>query len=266
LRLASEQLLDVGLELLFPPQICLNPFQVIDIHSHILPEVDDGPQSWETAEAMCRMAAQDGIDHMVATPHANDRYFYDRGYLAGLLSHLQQRIGEKPKLSLGCDFHLSYENMQSAVETPARYCIGETRYLLVEFSNFNIPQQLDTWLREMCERGYTPILTHPERNPILQDSTERILKWVKEGCAVQITANALTGSWGDRARHAAQNLLKKRAVHFLATDAHDTLRRPPILSAARKLAAKEYGEALATALVESNPSAVINNQPLAGRV
>ena len=238
---------------------------MIDIHCHILPEVDDGPKSWEIAEAMCRMAAQDGIDHMVATPHANDRYFYDRVYLAELVSHLQQRIGEKPKLSLGCDFHLSYENMQSAVETPERYCIGESRYLLVEFSNFNIPLQIDTWLLEMCERGYTPILTHPERNPILQDSTERILQWVKEGCAVQITAGAITGSWGDRARHAAQNLLKKRAVHFLATDAHDALRRPPILSAARKLAAKEYGEALATALVETNPSAVINNQRLAGR-
>jgi protein-tyrosine phosphatase len=238
---------------------------VIDIHSHILPEVDDGPKSWETAEAMCRIAAQDGIAHMVATPHANDRYFYDRVYFTELLSNLQQRIGEKPKLSLGCDFHLSYENMQSALLTPQRYCIGETRYLLVEFSNFNIPQQIDTWLVEMCEMGYSPILTHPERNPILQDSTERILKWVKHGCAVQITANATTGSWGDRARRAAQNLLKKRAVHFLASDAHDTLHRPPILSAARKVIAKECGEAIATALVETNPAAVINNQPLGGR-
>jgi protein-tyrosine phosphatase len=237
---------------------------VIDVHSHILPEVDDGPNSWETAEAMCRIAAQDGIDHMVATPHANDRYYYDRVYFAELLSILQQRIGEKPRLSLGCDFHLSYENMQSALATPQRYCIGESRYLLVEFSNFNIPQQIDTWLLEMCEMGYLPILTHPERNPILQDSTERVLKWVTQGCAVQITANAITGSWGDRARHAAQNLLKKRAVHFLATDAHDTLHRPPILSAARKVVAKEWGEAFATELVETNPAAVINNQPLQG--
>jgi len=236
---------------------------VIDIHSHILPEVDDGPKSWEISEAMCRIAALDGIAHMVATPHANDRYFYDRVYFSELLSSLQQRIGEKPRLSLGCDFHLSYENMQSAIEIPQRYCIGESRYLLVEFSNFNIPQQIDTWLVEMCEMGYTPILTHPECNPILQDSTERILKWVKEGCAIQITANAVTGSWGDRARHAAQNLLKKRAVHFLATDAHDTVRRPPILSAARKVTDKECGEAFATALVETNPAAVINNQPLA---
>jgi protein-tyrosine phosphatase len=238
---------------------------VIDIHCHILPEVDDGPKSWETAQAMCRMAAQDGIDHMVATPHANDRYFYDRPYFTELLASLQQRIGEKPRLSLGCDFHLSYENMQSALEKPQRYCINQTRYLLVEFNNFSIPQAIDVWLTQMCEMGYTPILTHPERNPILQESTERILQWVREGCAVQITGNALTGSWGDRARNAAQTLLKKRAVHFIATDAHDAARRPPILSAARKVVAKEYGEEFAAALVESNPAAVINNEPLAGR-
>ncbi len=91
---------------------------MIDIHCHILPEVDDGPKSWEIAEAMCRMSAQDGIEHIVATPHANDRYFYDREYLSGLLLNLQQRIGETPKLSLGCDFHLSYENMRGAMESP----------------------------------------------------------------------------------------------------------------------------------------------------
>jgi protein-tyrosine phosphatase len=199
---------------------------------------------------------------MVATPHANDRYFYDREYFTELIASLQQRIGAKPKLSLGCDFHLSYENMQSALEGPQRYCIGESRYLLVEFNNFSIPQQIDTWLSQMCEMGYVPILTHPERNPILQESTERLLKWVTEGCAVQITANALTGAWGDRARHAAQHLLKKRAVHFLASDAHDTLRRPPVLSHARKAVAKDFGDTLAVQLVENNPAAVINNQPL----
>jgi protein-tyrosine phosphatase len=206
---------------------------VIDIHSHILPEVDDGPKSWQTAEAMCRMATQDGIEHMVATPHANDRYFYDRDYLADLLSKLQLRIGARPLLNLGCDFHLSFENMQNAMQTPERYCIGKTRYLLVE------------------------------RNPILQKSLERVVRWAELGCAVQITASVLTGSWGERAGESAQWLLKKKAVHFLATDAHDLVRRPPILSEARKVLAKNYGEQTAHALVESNPGAVIRNEPLA---
>jgi len=235
---------------------------VVDIHCHILPEVDDGPKSWDAAEVMCRMAAQDGIQHMVATPHANDRYFYDREYLAGLLRALQQRIGETPKLSLGCDFHLSYDNMQSAIEDPERYCIGSSQYLLVEFSNFAIPPQIDEWFTYMHEKGITPILTHPERNPIVQQATQRVLQWMELGCVVQVTASAFTGAWGDRARQTAEWLIKAKAVHFLATDAHDTERRPPVLSAARKLIAKHYGEELAQALVLGNPSAVVNNQPL----
>ena len=235
---------------------------MIDIHSHILPEVDDGPKSWELSESMCRMAAQDGIEHMIASPHANDRYFYDRAYLTKLLGELQERIGARPNLGLGCDFHLSFENMQSAMESPEKYSINGGRYLLVEFSNFNIPPQIDMWLGQMCEREVTPILTHPERNPILQKSLDRVLKLVETGCAVQITASALTGLWGDRANESARWLLKKQAVHFLATDAHDVTRRPPILSAARDLVAKEFGNDVAHALVEGNPRAVVRNEAL----
>jgi protein-tyrosine phosphatase len=233
---------------------------VIDIHCHILPEVDDGPKSWEIAEQMCRMAAQDGTTHIVGTPHANDRYHYDRGYLAGLLNTLQQRIGETPQLSLGCDFHLSFENMRSAMEAPEAYCIGSTRYLLIEFSNFGIPQQIDDWIAQMIERGIVPIVTHPERNPILQQTQERVLKWVKLGCGVQVTGSALTGGWGARVQEAAKWLMKKKAVHILASDGHDLVRRAPVLSEARKTVAKEFGEEVATALVEGNPGAVVRNE------
>jgi len=235
---------------------------VFDIHSHILPEVDDGPKSWEAAEAMCRMAAADGIEHMVATPHSNDRYFYDREYLSNLLQELQRRIGDRPKLSLGCDFHLSFENMQSALQDPTRYRIGNGRYLLVEFSNFSIPAQVDEWFTNMCQAGTTPIITHPERNPILQESPQRVLQWIELGCTVQVTGSIFTGSWGARARQVAEWLLQRKGVHFVATDAHDTERRPPVLSAARRALAKQFGEPIAHALVEANPQAVIKDTPL----
>lgn len=235
---------------------------MIDIHCHILPEVDDGPKSWETAEAMCRMAVQDGIEQMVATPHANDRYYYDRAYLTSLLQQLQHRVGHSPQLTLGCDFHLSFENMQGALQTPERWCIANTRYLLVEFNNFSIPPQIDDWLANMCAIEVTPIITHPERNPILQKTPERVLQWVSCGCAVQVTASAFTGSWGERAGQLARQFLKKKVVHFLATDAHDTLRRPPILSQARKVVEKEFGADVARVLVEDNPAAVLANRPL----
>lgn len=235
---------------------------MIDIHCHILPDVDDGPKSWETAEAMCRMAAEDGIEHVVATPHSNDRYFYDRKYLSALVAEMRKRVGPRPKLSLGCDFHLSFDNMQAALRTPEIYCIADGCYMLVEFSNFNISPQIDGWFTQMHQRGVTPIITHPERNPIVQQNPARVLKWVELGCAVQVTASVFTGYWGARARQIADWLLKEKAVHFLASDAHETERRKPNLSEARKVIAKAMSEELATALVERNPAAVVNNQPL----
>ncbi|HEV2398703.1 MAG TPA: CpsB/CapC family capsule biosynthesis tyrosine phosphatase [Candidatus Sulfotelmatobacter sp.] len=235
---------------------------MVDIHSHILPEVDDGPKSWDVSLMMCRTAAADGITHMVATPHANDRYHYDRPFLQGVLSHLQELVGKSLKLSLGCDFHLSYENVQDALANPTRYVIEGTRYLLVEFSNYGIPQNTTDSFLKLGDKGMTAIITHPERNPILRENLQRVVEWAEQGCVVQMTGSALTGFWGDRTRRAAEWLLERQAVHVLATDAHDLEKRVPILSNARDAAAEICGEEIARALVEDNPQAIVSNQPL----
>ncbi len=235
---------------------------MFDIHCHILPEVDDGPKSWDIAVEMCRIAAADGITHMVATPHANDRYAYDRGYLKVILTQLQARVGASPQLSLGCDFHLSYENLERVLGQPHSYTIGDTNYLLVELSNFSVPFQITECFTRLGDRGLTPILTHPERNPILQQTPQRILEWAEQGCLVQVTASALTGFWGERPEIVARWLLDRSAVHILATDAHDHKRRVPILSEARDLVSQIAGTEYADALVESNPAAVVNGKPI----
>ena len=211
---------------------------------------------------MCRAAAADGITHMVATPHANDRYAYDREYCQGLAAELQQRAGDALKISLGCDFHLSFDNLQDALAHPARYAIANTRYMLVEFSNYGIPEYIIDSLHRLGDCGITPIVTHPERNPILREKLPRVAEWAAQGCVIQVTGSALTGSWGERSRRAAIWLLEHHALHVLATDAHDLSQRPPILSAARDAAAAICGEEVADALVESNPRAIVENQPL----
>ena len=211
---------------------------------------------------MCRAASADGITHMVATPHANDRYHYDREYLQGLLTHLQELVGDSLKLILGCDFHLSYDNLQDAFAHPTRYVIGNTHYLLVEFSNYSIPQNTNDSFLKLGDHGITPIITHPERNPILRESLQRVIEWAEQGCVIQVTGSALTGFWGDRTRNAAMWLLERQAVHVLATDAHDLEKRVAILSTARKAAAEICGQEIAEALVETNPRAIINDQPL----
>ena len=235
---------------------------VVDIHSHILPEVDDGSKSWETSVAMCRMAAADGITHQVATPHANDRYHYDREYLQGLVAHLQQLVGNVITLSLGCDFHLSYDNLQDVLANPSRYAIEGSHYMLVELSNYSVPQQITDCFMKLGDCGITAVITHPERNPILRENLQRVVEWAEQGCVIQMTGSALTGFWGERTRRAAEWLLESQAVHVLATDAHDLEKRVPILSTSRDAAAQIVGDEVAEALVTDNPSAIVNDQPL----
>jgi protein-tyrosine phosphatase len=235
---------------------------VIDIHCHIIAGVDDGAKSWDVAAQMCRMAAADGIEHMVATPHANDRYVYNRDEHNKALDHLRSLIGETPRLSLGCDFHLSYENVQDALTRPDWYTIDGGKYMLVELSNYGIPHQIEEYFSKLGDKGIRAIVTHPERNPILQQDKQRIIRWVEQGCIVQVTGSALTGSWGERAWRTAAWLLEKQAVHVLATDEHDTRNRIPVLSTARKEIEEVYGKELAFALVDGNPRAIVNGQPL----
>jgi protein-tyrosine phosphatase len=235
---------------------------VIDIHSHILAEVDDGPKSWDVSREMCRLSADDGVEHIIATPHANERYFYDREYLEKAAQHLRELVGEPPKIGLGCDFHLSYENLQDAFKNPSRYTINQTKYLLVELSNFSVPPQIGDSLMRLGDMGLVPILTHPERNPILQKSPQRVLEWVEMGVVVQVTASAFTGSWGEATRRSALWLLERDAVHVMASDCHDVKHRTPGLSAGRDAVAEIAGEDVANALVDDNPRAVVNSQAL----
>ena len=211
---------------------------------------------------MCRAAAEDGIEHIVATPHANERFQYNRQHLSSHLEYLRVLVGKTPRLTLGCDFHLSYDNLQEVLVSPERFTIEDSHYLLVELSNYSIPSQISECFTRMADVGITPVITHPERNPILQESKDRILQWVDQGCAIQMTASAVTGGWGQRVVRVAEWLLERDAVHVLATDAHDTKHRPPSLSAAREKVAKLCGPDVAKALVDDNPRAVINDKPL----
>jgi protein-tyrosine phosphatase len=175
---------------------------------------------------------------------------------------LQEKVGPSPMLSLGCDFHFSYDNLQKLLADPYRYTIGGGSYLLVELSDYSIPAQIADCFLKLGDRGVTAVITHPERNAILRQTPLRVIEFVEMGCAVQITANALTGFWGQRITRLATWLLEHEAVHVIASDAHDTKHRPPILSAARDLAAQICGKDVAHALVEENPRAMLSGQPL----
>jgi len=238
---------------------------MIDLHSHLLHGLDDGSPTLENSVAMARLAVADGITHMTCTPHASSKYTFEPALIAERMAELRAALAaETIPLSLGqgCDFHLSYDNLQDAQQHPARYTINGGEYLLVELPDFGLPRTMGETFYELRLAGMTPILTHPERNSTIQQKPEILHEWLRNGLLLQVTGDSVTGQMGKIAQKLAHQMLAKRWVHFLSTDAHDTVRRPPRLSAAREMVAKKYGAEYATRLCVENPQAVVEGRML----
>jgi protein-tyrosine phosphatase len=233
---------------------------MIDLHCHILPGVDDGSPSWEVTAEMCRMAAEDGIRQIVATPHANEHFRYYRSHYEGMLRKLNE-VGSGIKFSIGCDFHFSFDNIEDAVLHPQRYTIADTDYLLVEFSDFGSMPAIKEGLFRLASSGIKSIVTHPERNLAFLEAPDKVLELARDGHLIQVTANSLTGYWGLRSQRMAESLLKKDAIHVIASDAHATVSRPPILSRAFDRVCQLAGQDVAHALFVDNPGAIVSTNP-----
>jgi protein-tyrosine phosphatase len=235
---------------------------MVDLHCHILPGLDDGPAAMDESVAMAESAIADGITHVVATPHSSSRFFFDFARVRQLRDELQARIGERLTIATGCDFHLNPENLESLRKHAAHYCINQRHYLLVEFNEISIPPSMDQTLHEIQLAGVQPVITHPERNGILRARPERLKKWVRQGCFVQVTGGALTGSFGDRSQVDALRWIGEGLVHFVASDAHNTRNRPHRLQPAYNAVVERFGEEKARALFQDNPLAAFEGREL----
>lgn len=236
---------------------------MIDIHHHLLYGLDDGAKDLETSLKMAQIAIDDGITHIACTPHANSEYAFRPEENALRLAKIRETIGDRLTLGLGCDFHLSYDNIEDALANPTKYSINGKRYLLVEFPDFGIPQNISTSFYEMSVAGIVPILTHPERNLTLMQKPEKLAEWLCMDCLVQITAGSLVGNFGKGPLRIARQLLDWGWVHIIATDAHNTTSRPPVMSSAMKLVSQEYGTGTAERLCVNNPRSVFSGKRLA---
>lgn len=230
---------------------------MIDIHSHILPGIDDGSKSMEETVELLGIARKAGTEIIVASPHADSEYTYEPEKVDELIAEAQSLAGDGIKIVRGCDFHLMFSNVNAAMENPKHYTINRGPYILMELSDMMIfPNTGDIW-RQLESCGIRIILTHPERNQILQTKFEQIEKWVGEGFYMQVTAQSLLGMFGAKAHKIAVKMLDKGLVHFVASDGHDPVGRPPRLDHAFKWVTEHYDNDLAEMLFIDNPRAAV---------
>lgn len=211
---------------------------------------------------MLEMAANAGTTDIAATPHANLQYPYQPELVAERIEELRKLTHGRPRLYSGSDFHLTFDNVQDALANPAKYTLNHKNYLMVEFSDLVIFQNTSDIFARLLDAGIRPVITHPERNSLLQQRLSSLQKWVEDGCYVQVTAQSLTGRFGKTAQAFSEQLLKLNLVHFLASDAHDVKHRPPTLSEAHEWVSRKYSAELADRLLTLNPRAAIDGQDL----
>ncbi|SDU08062.1 tyrosine-protein phosphatase [Halopseudomonas salegens] len=232
---------------------------MIDLHNHLLPGIDDGAPDLLTALKLARIAEQDGITHMVCTPHIHPgRYDNSPAIIGPTLALLQQALQDE-----GIQLQLaSAAEVRFGVEIMAQHANGELPFLgqwqgkqvlLLEFPHSEIPfgaERLTDWL---LQRDIIPMIAHPERNKGLMRQPSKLKPLLSQGCLLQITAGAVVGRFGDNARALATQLLKENRVTLLATDAHNLTHRPPVLSEGLAAAAALIGDSAAQQLVKDNP-------------
>jgi len=238
---------------------------MIDIHNHILPNMDDGASSWEISLKMCKQAHRDGIKTIVATPHTlNGIYENHPPAIEEKVKILNQKIKENNlplQVLPGSEVHLSADIFER-LKKQSIMTLNNTKYLLLEFPANQIPHQTEEILFRIQLMGITPILSHVERNLEFQRKPALLTNLIQKGALAQITAASLCGTFGSPTRKFTQKLLANDLIYCLATDAHSdsTTGRNTILSKALKEASKIIGHQAALNLVHSHPQKIISNQ------
>lgn len=236
--------------------------EFVDIHSHILPGVDDGAASLEQSVSMMAAARRHGTSVLVASPHASPSFPYDLERTEHLLEDLRARAPSGLRLIRGCDFHLTFTNVESALRSPSDYAINGRCWLLMELSELTVFSNTGALWNRLEQAGLRIILTHPERSPLLRLRFDLIEQWVAEGRYMQITAGSLLGVFGSEARQFAIRMLDAGLAHFVASDAHDLHHRPPRLDEAYQWLARRYGAEYARRLVVDHPRCAVEGAPL----
>ncbi|MDE2445263.1 MAG: capsular biosynthesis protein [Alphaproteobacteria bacterium] len=237
---------------------------MIDLHCHLLPGVDDGAPDLATSLAMARLAVSDGIEVVACSPHfMPGLYDNNADDIRTRVAALNLKLIEEDinlALVVGCDAHIRPDFID-CLRNDTLLRLHDSRYVLFEPSHTTAPPRLDELMFNILMAGFVPVLTHPERFRWIEGNYNLFRRLVETGVWMQVTAGSLTGRFGKRAQYWGQKMLADGYVHIIATDAHDTHRRPPLMAEAFEVAAQEVGLDEARHLVLTRPQAILEDVP-----
>ncbi len=238
---------------------------MIDIHSHILPGLDDGAPTIEEAIAIAGVATRDGIKQMVATPHVKSRTYPTRGEILDKMAGLQGVLREKGIdlfLMPGAEYRIDPELPRQLARGELLTINNKGRHLLIEFSDVSVPDYTVELFSELLQQGVTPVIAHPERNSVFIENPNRLYELLVGGALAQLTSGSLTGYFSSNISAAARLFLEKGYVQFVASDAHNRsgqlLQFKPAVREVMNLLGEEKGRRL----LLSNPRRVVRGEPV----
>ncbi len=240
---------------------------MIDIHSHILPELDDGADSLQTSIMMAAMAGDSGCRAIIATPHV----IWDGCDLTEALAAIRRKTAElqqaltESRIPVTCCYGAEVLCVDTTARLPDRTtfpCLNDTCYTLVEFSFDAAANEIRDHLERLLAVGLWPIIAHPERYRVVQKKKVLLEDWRRMDCRIQCNIGSLRGDFGRRAERTSAWAMEHRLVDFLATDAHDIHGRTPLCGALLETLAEHYGPDRLCMLTEGNPLAVLRGERL----
>lgn len=235
---------------------------MVDIHCHILPAADDGAQTKSQVRELLEKEYEDGVRALVLTPHYRKGMFEADTELvmkhAAYVQHEVKRLNLDMDIYLAREYHANADMIEELKANPV-YRINQSKYVLVEFSSAHSYEKVRNWIYQLVAAGFKPIIAHIERYPDVMKKIEQVEELVELGAYIQISTSAILGEHGFRLKGYTKTLIKKRLVHFVASDAHDMDDRRPNMLECRNYVVKKYGEALARELFECNPWNILSD-------
>ena len=242
---------------------------MIDLHTHVLPGVDDGSRSMKESLELLTMAADSGVEILVATPHCNIPDVFDN-YVSPELEDLFRKLDEARKnagipirLLRGMEIFATPE-LPQLLRDRRVWTLNGTKYFLMEFAFDEDPDYCSRILRRCRDQGFRPIVAHPERYYFLQEDLQLAFEWCVEGYGLQLNKGSLLGRFGSAPQRTAELLLQHGLAACVASDAHNPKRRSTKMLDVRGLLLEEYGEDYMRLLLEENPKRILDGRELLG--